>query len=305
MLNSGVNLYRKTVKRVRPAHVALHGLVTHGAVPLLERTSGLRTMPDDPLWFRLELLLNRHETETLSQVRGLVKPGMTALDIGAHVGYYARRLSRLVGPRGRVLAFEPHPRTFATLQHNLRRFANVTPVQAALAETAGTAALYDYLIMSASGSLHYDESLAELQRAQVESDDIAPRISEGFQTHTYQVQTLAVDDYLAEQGITAVDFVKMDIEGAEIGALRGMQRTIAASSGLCLVMEYNPQALRAFGHDPQGALDEVMSMGFARMRVIEADGGLRDVSSNTPALSTMTETLMQHMGVVNLLFTKL
>ena len=300
----GLKLYRKTIKRFRSAHVATHWLMTHGAIPILEKSSGFHTMPDDPFWFRLELLTNRHEVETINQLDQLAASGMTMLDIGAHVGYYSRRYARILGENGRIFAFEPHPRTFATLQHNVKRLPQVTAVNLALAEQEGSAELHDYLMMSASGSLHYDESMVALQKAQMHDTDIAPRIGQTFAAQTFTVRTTPVDSFLAAQGITQVDLVKMDIEGAEIGALRGMQQTIANSPNLKLVMEYNPQALKAFGHDPMAALREVQGFGFTKMDAIELDGRLTNLTHNPEHLHTLTEQLKQNMGVINLLLQK-
>lgn len=299
-----LQLYRKTIKRFRSAHAATHWLMTHGAIPILERSSGFRTMPDDPFWFRLELLTRRHEKETIDQLDTVAKPGMTMLDIGAHVGYYSYRYANILGENGRIFAFEPHPRTFATLQHNVERFPQVTAVNLALAEQEGSAELHDYLMMSASGSLHYDESMAALQKAQTHDSDIAPRIDHPFAAQTFTVRTTSVDDFLTTAGIGQVDLVKMDIEGAEIGALRGMQRTIAKSPNLILLMEYNPQALTAFGHDPIAALDEVQSYGFSQMEAIEENGHLTSLSQQPDKLHSLTQQLMGNMGVINLLLYK-
>jgi len=304
VLNSGLSLYRKTIKRVRPLHATLHWLISNTIIPILESSGGFRTIPDDPFWFRLELLTQRHEPETVSIFNQMLKPGMVVLDIGAHVGYYAVLSSRLVGEKGRIFSFEPHPKTFAVLQQNVDKLGNVTPVQVALAETEGTAELFDYLMMSASGSLHYDESMLDLQKAQVNSTDIAPRISTDFPVEKYTVRTIPIDDYLAEQGVEQVDFVKMDIEGAEIGALRGMRQTITRSENLRLIMEYNPQALQSFGHDPVAAIHEVFAMGFRQMCIIETNGHLTDITDDSSQLESLTQKLNQHMGVVNLLLTR-
>jgi len=63
----------------------------------------------------------------------LIGPGNWVLDIGANVGHYTKRMSELVGPGGRVIAFEPVPATFALLAANVQRFkhANVTLINAA------------------------------------------------------------------------------------------------------------------------------------------------------------------------------
>lgn len=304
VLNSGLSLYRKTIKRFRPLHSALHWLVSHSVIPVLEAARGFRTIPDDPFWFRLELLTGRHEAETVQLVKQLAQPGMTILDIGGHVGYYALLASELVGERGRVVSFEPHPRTFAVLQQNVSKLGNVQAEQLALAESEGTAELYDYLMMSASGSLHYDEAMLDLQKSQVSDSDIAPRIATDFPVQTYNVRTVPVDRYVEEAGITQVDLVKMDIEGAEIGALRGMRQTISRSPNLKLIMEYNPQALRSFGHDPAAAIAEVRAMGFTSLQLIEDDGGLTDLGDDSHKLDELTQRLNQNMGVVNLLLTR-
>ncbi len=304
LFEASLRLYRRTIKRFRPAHSAVHWLLSHTFIPTLEAIRRFRTMPDDPFWFRLELLTDRHEPETTAQLRRLIQPGMTVLDIGAHVGYYARMASDLVGEEGRVIAFEPHPRNHATLVRNIGQRANVTALQVALAQSEGTAELHDYLMMSASGSLHYDEAIRDVQLAQVSDDDIAPRIGGKFQPQIYTVRTAPVDDLLAEIGVDRVDVVKMDIEGAEMGALRGMRQIIANSPSLALVMEYNPLGLQAFDNQPEDALREVLAMGFQRIAIIQPDGSLTDITHDSSAIHSLTERLVQHMGVVNLLLTR-
>jgi len=305
VFDSSLTLYRKTVKRFKPAHIAIHWVMSHLVIPLLEAVKGFKTIPDDPFWFRLELLTNRHEMETTQHVEQMVKPGMVILDIGAHVGYYARLFAQLAGEGGQVIAFEPHPRTHEVLKTNVDKLKNVTPLQLAVAEQEGTAELYDYLMMSASGSLHYDESMADLQRAQIGEYDIAPRQSSEFEMQTFNIKTVPIDKCLMELGIEQVDFVKMDIEGAEMGALRSMKQTIAKSPNLALIMEYNPQALKAFDYDdPTQALADVLGMGFTRMQAINPDGSLTDWTNDPATVQAQTQSLLTHMGVVNLLFTR-
>lgn len=300
LMDWSLRLYRRTVKRVRPLHEATHWLMSRSVIPLLEHRHQFHTLPDDPFWFRLELLTGRHEVETTHWLRSLAQSGMTVLDVGAHVGYYTRLASALVGTEGQVIAFEPHPRNVQMLRHNTAHLPNVSVQPVALAEQAGTAELHDYLMMSASGSLHFDERLRDVQRAQMTDYDIAPR-ARGFQPQTYTVPTARADDLLAMMGVTRVDLIKMDIEGAELGALRGMAATIARSRPLALIMEYNPMGLKAFGHDPEAALQEVLALGFDRLAVIEADASLTDYTSRPHELHALTQTLVQHMGVVNLL----
>ena len=302
LFDSGVNIYRRTLKRFRPAHLAVHWVLTHTVIPLLERSANFHTMPDDPFWFRLELLTGRHEPGTTMQLKALSKPGMTMLDIGGHVGYYTRMCGAIAGENGQIVTFEPHPRNYQMLQRNTQSQQNVTLMQVAVAPGEGTAELHDYLMMSASGSLHYDESLRDVQKASLTG--VAPRNTDDFVQQTFTVRTRAVDDCLAELGIEQVHLIKMDIEGAEMGALRGMTRTIQQSPHLHLVMEYNPMGLRAFDNDPLDSLREVLAMGFSSMQIIAEDGTLTDYTTNFEDMAALTETLDKNMGVVNLLFTR-
>lgn len=305
LLQIGADIYRKTFKRIHGVHRALHWLAYRAIFPLMEQAQSFHTMPDDPFWFRLELLTGRHEPETAAQLRRHIQTGMTVLDIGAHVGYYTRLASERVGTGGHVIAFEPNPSNHAMLRRNVGKRENVTLMQVALAAEEGTAELHDYLMMSASGSLHYDPTLRDVQLASTHRDnDYAPRLEGDFQPRKYTVRTARVDDLLAEMGIQQVDVIKMDIEGAELGALRGMTRTIAQSPKLALIMEYNPLGLQAFGNVPDQALAEVLAMGFNKLYVIQADGSLQDYTQNSAQMSALTEKLMQHMGVVNLLLTR-
>ncbi len=303
VLDTSLWLYRKTVKRIRPLHSAMHRVLDKVLIPGLERALDFQTIAEDPFWFRLELLTRRHEPETRQLLERLAQPGMVALDVGAHVGYYTRLLAERTGAEGRVIALEPNPATHQVLRRNTRKLPTVTALQLAAAEAEGSAELYDYLMMSASGSLHYDESLAHQQQAQMGAGDLAPRREAGFEMQRYRVRTVALDDCLRELGIKRVDLVKMDIEGAELAALRGMRGTIAASPGLSLVMEYNPGALQAFGHEPVLALQEALDMGFTSVRAIEAGGALRDWG-DAALVKRETARLQAGMGVVNLLFMK-
>ena len=303
VLDTSLWLYRKTVKRIRPVHSAIHRVLDKLLIPGLERATDFQTIAEDPFWFRLELLTRRHEIETRQLLERLARPGMVALDVGAHVGYYTRLLAERTGAEGRVIALEPNPATHQALRRNTRKLPTVTALQLAAAEAEGSAELYDYLMMSASGSLHYDESLAHQQQAQMGTGDLAPRREAGFEMQRYRVRTVALDDCLRELGIKRVDLVKMDIEGAELAALRGMRGTIAASPGLSLVMEYNPSALQAFGHEPAEALREALDLGFRRVQAIEADGALCDWG-DAALVERETARLQASMGVVNLLFSR-
>lgn len=99
------------------------------------------------LWtwrWRFEILKRWNEYESVKLCRQLVKPGMTVIDIGAHIGYYTRLLSELVGKSGRVFAFEAHPDNYAVLKQNLSasRYSNVKIYNCAVSDRKGKMHLY-------------------------------------------------------------------------------------------------------------------------------------------------------------------
>ncbi|HJC19273.1 MAG TPA: FkbM family methyltransferase, partial [Candidatus Alistipes stercoripullorum] len=89
------------------------------------------------LWQRLGLGRRAPETEYVYHLPQLVRAGDTCIDIGANLGYYARTISRLAGPAGRVYAVEPVAPIRKVLSRNLRRCGNTEILPFALGAAAG------------------------------------------------------------------------------------------------------------------------------------------------------------------------
>jgi FkbM family methyltransferase len=140
-------------------------------------------------------------------------------DIGANIGWYSLLAARIVGPRGRVIAFEPSIDNAALVQHNaaVNHFANVTTVCAALTDEDRWMTFLD--TGNLQGRLDKDDSHAHGERhAKAERKPVKRRIP---------VPVAKLDSWLAQTGQPAPTLVKIDVEGAEAGVLRGMQRTLA------------------------------------------------------------------------------
>lgn len=141
-----------------------------------------------------------------------LRPGDVFFDVGAHFGYFSLLASSLVGPEGRVLAFEPTPSTFGVLERNLLRHPNASAFRIALHAQRGRASFSDFGVRySAYNSL------------------FAPRLDERNRRRArairHVVETWAVDDFVADRGVVP-DFVKIDAESAEYAVLRGMRHTV-------------------------------------------------------------------------------
>ena len=182
----------------------------------------------------------------------LLRPGMHVADVGANIGLYSLWLARCVGPAGRVYAFEPDALMADALRRNLA------------ANGAGTAPseVFEYAVGAASGE-------AVLQRNSMNSGDNRLGLNTGTAMHDAQaaVRVCALQDAL--QG-RRVDFVKMDVQGWEGEALRGITGLLDANPGLWIHFEYWPHGLRRAGTEIPQFAAMLRSLG---LRVTLADAG--------------------------------
>jgi FkbM family methyltransferase len=233
----------------------------------IARAQGLHIPPIEDMGAgtRLRQVLGWYEHESIRVVEILVQPGMVALDVGAHIGYYTLRLARRVGSRGRVLALEPHAPTFRLLAENLppARFPNVELVPVAAGDTPGEALLVEF--MGSGKHSFYDVSVLDAEY-RARGTKVAVRVAR-------------IDDLMRERGLRQVHFVKLDIEGAEQAALRGMAEVLAASPVVAAIVEYNSRAIDAAGSSPEAFVADLKGLGFDLV-TLEESGAVRDLPAD-------------------------
>lgn len=147
----------------------------------------------------VRMAMGIYETYEVELLKKFVMPGMTCIDAGAQTGFYTLHLAKLIGQRGKLYSFEPNPNTFRLLKKNV----------------------------DINGFTGYVR-LFNLGLSDVESESEATEVSnmyvigamEGFPTNMMQIQR--GDDIVKER----VDFIKIDIEGSEPAAIRGMSTLI-------------------------------------------------------------------------------
>ncbi len=176
--------------------------------------------------FRWRIARNQYSADE-PEVRlldGLIEPGDWVLDVGANVGHYTMRLSELVGPSGRVLAFEPVPDSFELLSAAacLSRFSNITLFNAAASDNTSLASMS--IPRGPSGLLNY-------YRAQL-----------GIGPADVRTLCIPIDSLQLEARVT---LVKIDAEGHEMSVLRGMTRLLERDHPVLLI-EDSSQAIPAF-----------------------------------------------------------
>lgn len=166
-----------------------------------------------------------------------LKPGATFYDIGANIGFVTLIAARLVGPTGRVVAFEPVPKNVAAIKENLalNGIDWVDVQETAMARHSGTASLIvsDVSAFSRLASVNVPTGARE----------------------TIEVRVDSVDEFLACGSAPAPDVVKIDVEGAELEVIEGMRNTLSEHRPviLCEIHDCNAQyveLVNSLGYEP-------------------------------------------------------
>jgi FkbM family methyltransferase len=204
--------------------------------------------------YAVDYLTGEYERGTTTLYEGLLSEGMTVVDIGAHYGYYTLVAARGVGRSGRVYAFEPHPTNYEILFKNivLNGYENVIAVKKAISDRSGTANLT------------------------VVGNSLEHRLSSSYSQSrcSISVETTTIDEFLESVGCSEVNVIKMDIEGGEESALKGMTGLLRTSARLKIVMEYAPSRLEAGGVRPLSIVNWLREFGFVVWTINERNGDL-------------------------------
>ncbi|HEV2856125.1 MAG TPA: FkbM family methyltransferase [Thermoanaerobaculia bacterium] len=210
------------------------------------------------LYARALRLRRTRDADKLAFLR-LVRRGDVVFDVGANNGYYTVLFSHLAGPRGEVHAFEPVPPTFERLEANLgreARYGNVRANRTAVGDAVGTARLF------LPGEDHGQASLARHREGSW---------SAGGPVSEHEAPLTTLDAYAAERGVERVDFLKCDVEGAELAVLRGGAGLLERHRPV-LHLEVFPAWTRDFGYGPGEVAGFLAGLGYSRF-VLLRDGG--------------------------------
>jgi FkbM family methyltransferase len=194
-------------------------------------------------YWRWRVTSLRYPFEFREEIEAAVSAGDTVLDIGANVGQYTALLARLVGPSGRVLAFEPDPRTYGILESIVRRVAlsNVETFQVALTDTAGTVPIVRVLD---------EDGLPNMGLTHLASRGEASSVD---------ARADLLDSLCSE--VEACSFVKIDAEGSELAVLRGGARFMSTRRPLLLV-ELDDVMSARYGSSPQQVIAFLAGLGY-------------------------------------------
>lgn len=190
--------------------------------------------PGDSLDLSIRGVYGELDTEI---VKNEIKPGDIVIDVGANIGYYTLIFAKLVGKTGKVIAFEPEPKNFEILKKNIEinNYDNVIAEQKIVSDKCGKMKLY----LSDSGIVgHRIKQIENLEKC-------------------IEVESIILDDYMKKLNLDGkINFIKIDVEGAEHVVLKGSKKILEKNNHLKIFTEFNREEIKKYDSDP----DEMLSL---------------------------------------------
>jgi FkbM family methyltransferase len=172
------------------------------------------------------IVMTRHEDDIIE--RFTPKEGDIVVDIGAHMGRYTMISSKRVGANGKVVAIEAHPSNFEILKSNIKlnQLTNVTPLNYAVYSKETKIKLY-----------LPDEESGYTMHHSIMSNYVFTKYKDKTGDKFVEVGANTLDYLLQLKGITDVNWVKIDVEGAEFEVLKGAHNVLSNSKDISLLIE--------------------------------------------------------------------
>lgn len=180
---------------------------------------------------------NKQDAFEIELLKKHIKPGDTVLDIGANIGFYATILADLVGDKGTIHCFEPDPTNFGHLKDAVERYKNIHINNKAVGPKTEKLKIYTSKELNVDHRTykpeHYDKEI--------------------------EIDAVSIDDYMKGG---KVDFIKMDIQGFEMEALKGMKDTLKNNPDVKIISEFWPYGLKKAGSSLRDYFVALKESGF-------------------------------------------
>ena len=192
-----------------------------------------------------------HEKIITNLIKKEIHSGDVVLDIGAHIGYYTLQFANLVGPTGKVYAFEPEPKNFELLKKNVQinKHDNVVLIQKIVSDKDG---IVEFFISK------FDSIGNKLFKSNEAGSSI-------------KIESTTLDEYFKDLK-KKIDFIKMDIQGGEGKAILGMKNLLKENKNLKIIQEWWPDGLKQNHTNPEDHLKFLQHIGY---KIYEIDGTIK------------------------------
>jgi FkbM family methyltransferase len=218
--------------------------------------SGIKLLLD--LQTKKDYWLGTYEPELQNAAHEFVRRGMVIFDVGANIGYISLLMARLSGENGHVFSFEALPNNVELLQKNI-----------ALNHLESIIEVVPKAVVDASHSVSF---LLHSSNAMGKALGSAGR-DEHYEQEI-KVVGITLDDFVFTEGNPAPDLIKMDIEGGEVLAIKGMQRLLKEKHPLIFIELHGEEAARAMWLALSTASYEILKMekGYKRINSVDELG---------------------------------
>lgn len=184
------------------------------------------------------------EKSEVKFVQRSLKPGDIFLDVGANAGFYTIIAAKQVGETGHVYAFEPSPRELKLLRHNLQinKLGNVTIVERAVSnaeERTQFAISQDGAMNSLLKTEHHLQKIQDWQT----------------------IESTTLDSFVREFNVASINFIKVDVEGAEKLVFEGASRILSSKNKIIVLFEASDSNIVSFGSSAKEMISELLSQG--------------------------------------------
>jgi FkbM family methyltransferase len=217
-----------------------------------------------------KVMFKRYHQELIPLLKPYIPDNANIMDVGAHAGQFTKLFSTLA-PKGCIYAFEPacYTRSILSCMTSLHRLKRVIIIPLGLGDSAAELTLN--IPIKSSGSLGYGLS----HIGEISNDDKRP-------TYQETISIIKLDDYVADNNITHVDFIKADIEGWELRMLVGAEKTLAQHKPV-LLLEISDEFLGRADDCAKDMLDFLGKLEYDVLIITSNDDGicsLGDVGSS-------------------------
>lgn len=192
-------------------------------------------IPDNEMWQNWCL---NYEIKHWKEVVMHIQSTKTALDIGAHVGIWTRRMAQIFE---KVYAFEPISKHIECHKENLKEYDNVILNQIGLSNKTDTAIMKELDFNSGSSTLEWKKLTTKNTK---------------HKQRQIEINLRTLDSY----GITDVDFIKMDVEGHEVSVIEGAKETLTNNSPVIFIEVLHKELKK-----PYTALDALKDLGYSQI----------------------------------------
>jgi FkbM family methyltransferase len=195
-----------------------------------------------------------------------LKEAITVFDLGANIGFYSLLARSIIGATGQVVCFEPFPQNVEMIKKSIEAnsYSNVDLIEAAAGDKNGSAFLH------LSPDYNSEHSMLNLEFNYVKNQT----------QKKIKVKTITLNSYCQKKQDFHVDLIKMDIEGYEIKALKGMSKIINSNENLVLMTEFWPNGFIKNNSSPDEFLETLERFGFKIFHIDSQLGKLYELDSN-------------------------